>query len=313
MSILMSFTSESLQTEWAEIDNKTQLDTLYYVPEILPVNTTAELMTAQFLCSKRTEDESNLDLLISITSSYIGTKFDISIRKTSSSCQVGKILYVLRANNKEAVDEVLRGHRNGLLKIDISSSVMSSFKNITNIDILLFVQLEMNIDAITRYREVYVPFQGIGICSLDFTAVNTHMLSSVLYIIGTTMVIPYIVILVCGIGVAMKYHSGRLHNHLEDYTYLKVLYICGFTSLVFCIPYYATNFLNARGLLISVSANFFSTMLFYMTPMCVAGPYVFCRLTKMNIPQKLLFTRKKSTLSTNSDETIASAIRLETL
>ncbi|OWF40380.1 Octopamine receptor 1 [Mizuhopecten yessoensis] len=312
MSILMSLSSE-LHLERSNLGNDTHRDGEYEIHEAIPVNYSAKLMTGQFLCSRRNDDESNLDLLIAITSSFIGSKFDLSIRKTSSSCQVGKILFILRANNKEAVDEVLRGHLNGLLRSDISKSVVSSFKNITNLDILLSVQLDMNIEAITEYREIYVPFQGIGICSLDFTDVNTHMLSSVLYIIGTTMLIPYIVILVCGIGVVRKYHSGRLHNHLEDYTYLKILYICGFTSMVFCVPYYATNFLNASGLVISVGANFFSTMLFYMTPMCVAGPYVFCRLTDMNISQKLLFTRKKTTLGSQSDETLSSAIRLETL
>ncbi|XP_060084531.1 uncharacterized protein LOC132563798 [Ylistrum balloti] len=312
MSILMSLASE-LDSDVSSIDNTTHLEGVYYVHETIPMNSTVQIITDEFLCSKRTEDGNNLDLLVSITSSYIGSKFDISIRKTSASCQMGKVLYVLRANNKEAVNEVLRGHINGLLGTDLSNSVVASFKNLTNLDILLSVQFEMNIKAITEYREIYVPFQGIGICSLDFTEVNTHMLSSVLYIIGTTMVIPYIVILVCGIGVAMKYHSGRQHNHLEDNTYLKVLYVCGFTSMVFCVPYYVTNFLNAKGLLISVSANFFSTMLFYMTPMCVAGPYMFCRLTEINFSQKLLFTRKKSTLSANSDETISSAIKLEAL
>ncbi|XP_069133422.1 uncharacterized protein [Argopecten irradians] len=311
MTILMSFSSESVEMGWVYSDNQTDLDQSYL--ESLPTTINATLVTQEFLCNKRGPDQNNLDFLLSLTSSYIRSKFDISVRKTKSSCLMGKIMYVLRANSKDAVDEVLRGHVNGLLKKDISRNIVSSFKNKTSMDILLSVHLDMNIDAITRYGEIYVPFQGIGICSLDFTAVNTHMLSSVLYILGTTMVTPYIVILVCGIGVAMKHHRGRLHSSLEDYTYLKVLYICGFTSIVFCVPYYVTNFLNAMGSLISVSANFFSTMLFYMTPMCVAGPYTFCRLTEIKISQNFLFTRKKSTLSANSDETIASAIRLEAL
>lgn len=155
-------------------------------------------------------------------------------------------------------------------------------------------------------------FTGIGVCSLDFTSVNTHMFSSVLYIIGTTMLIPYVVILMCGMFVCVKYHSGNIHL-INDHTYIKVLYICGFSSIVFCVPYYATNFLNASGLVISVGANFFSTMMFYMTPMCVAGPYTYCRLTDMNITQRLLFTRKKTSLNGHSDEALQNAIALDTL
>lgn len=144
------------------MENKTMQAEAYHIVDGMSINRTFSVMNAEFLCTKRhANDQGNrLDLITSIITSFIGSKFDVSLRKSYSDCQVAKILFVLRANNKEAVDEMLRGHLSGTLSLDLAKSVVSSFNNITNEDILLSIELAMNAEAMTEYREVYVPFQG---------------------------------------------------------------------------------------------------------------------------------------------------------
>lgn len=144
---------------------------------------------------------------------------------------------------------------------------------------------------------------GLGICSLDFSAVNKYKRSATYYIFGTSLVLPFVITAICGLIVLVHHYSGSLPDHI---VYFKIIYYGSMLQFIACFPYYVVNFLNGSGHFIAKHINFLSTFCFYNSSLFLVIPYLLYRK-----PRCRLWARPKQSFTTTTNGGIQEEIQVD--
>ncbi|KAK3101799.1 hypothetical protein FSP39_006438 [Pinctada imbricata] len=228
-----------------------------------------------------------MEVLKGICYSFVTSELpNVNIRTPSVNCTSGNVIFTLRSTEFSVIEDIYNNHLAGKLSAKLAGALSFGFGKLLNTTANFSVQTSMDINEISEYRNVFMPFQGLGVCTLDFSPVNEFVVSSTSYIIITTMLIPYSLTLFCAIAMYVKYHTGAVNPCFSDVMYLRIIYVCGSLALILCLPYYVINYMNMHSAYVSKEANFVCTLLFYNSSLLVAIPYFLYRFPSIRFRRR---------------------------
>lgn len=194
-------------------------------------------------------------------------EWPLTVRRSEiTNCMDGRVILQIRAENTQVADRLLE---------DISSNYFDDivFKGYVNesegLGSGLSVETFVNKDEFQAYRDAYITFQSIGVCSLDFSPTNAYVISSTVYILCTTLIGPLVVMVINSL-VILKRIKCPYHSLTGDVTYLKSVNIGGIVTALCCVPYYMINFMNMHSIVINRTINLICTAMFYNAGLCIS-------------------------------------------
>ncbi|KAL5006254.1 hypothetical protein ScPMuIL_015060 [Solemya velum] len=260
--------------------------------------------TSQIKCPSFTD-------IAQLLSAYLQSRTDVKVRKFFENPQRNMILFSLRTPSNAPIEKLYGIYIENFISKEMTEVISDTFPNAycENRSTLFETSVTINESEYKQYKEVFVTFQSLGICSIDFTNVNQNLDTWLVFMFISMVAIPYGTLFLSTFTVLfLRNCIGTEIMTAEEIKHVKLLTVGGFFSLVCCAPYYAVNLANARGQIFHVIANFTVTFLFYNSTSTVPILYI---LT--NIPtSRRKFKPKPTTHNTSSIEANGDAIEQNT-
>ncbi|XP_061173358.1 uncharacterized protein LOC133182498 [Saccostrea echinata] len=197
-------------------------------------------------------------------------------RSLISNCENGQIILLLRAQKTAVADFIFRDI--SVMRFD--DVIMEKNNESVGHETGLLLKSTVDRNDFQLYRDTYISFQSIGVCSLDFSPTNAYVLSSTIYVLCTTVIAP-LLLMILNVLVIYKHIKCPYYSLNGDVPYLRCVNVGGIASAMCCIPYYIINFLNMHGVVINRIVNILCTAMFYNAPLCISLPFLIKYISKL--------------------------------
>lgn len=239
--------------------------------------------SAEYLCNRTASNAEiqNIFHIAELVSQNLQERWNMYIRSIKVVCNTGDISFTVRIQDATTLTLLLE-EAETQHSLDILHNLIAKLD--LNVTDRIFPIITIDRSDMDYYKNILLPFQSLGVCTLDFSMVNQYKKSATYYIFVTTLILPCVVTGICGLIVLVNHYSGSIPDHIR---YFKVIYFGGLLNFLLCLPYYVVNFMNGSGIFIPRNVNFISTFLFYNSSLCLTIPYLFyirprCKTSKEN-------------------------------
>ncbi|XP_071120329.1 uncharacterized protein [Mytilus edulis] len=216
-------------------------------------------------------DAENIQYFGQLITSSLQEKWNMYIRSMNTKCDIHFTVRIRDVPSLTVLLEDVESQQTGNILYDLITHLNN------NVTERYTPEIIVDRSNMHNYKNVLLPFQSLGVCTLDFSSVNDYKKSATYYIFGTTLILPFAVTAACGLVVLMNHYSGSLPDNIVNF---KIIYFGSLLSFICCFPYYVINFMNGSGHFIPRHANFVSTFFFYNSSLCLTIPYLLYRRPK---------------------------------
>ncbi|XP_062569380.1 uncharacterized protein LOC134231433 [Saccostrea cucullata] len=197
-------------------------------------------------------------------------------RSLTNNCENGQIILLLRAETTAVADIIFRD----ILSMRFDDVIMAGNNKTMGQETGLLLKSTVDRSDFQLYRDAYISFQSIGVCSLDFSPTNAYVLSSTIYVLCTTVLGPLVLMILNALVVA-NHIKCPYYSLNDDVPYLRTVNAGGISTAICCIPYYIINFMNMHGIVINRIVNILCTAMFYNSPLWISLPFLMMYFSKL--------------------------------
>nr|XP_022301613.1 uncharacterized protein LOC111109684 [Crassostrea virginica] len=191
-------------------------------------------------------------------------------RSEMTNCMNGQVLLQIRAENTNVADDI----HNDISSNRFNDVIIKKYMNgSASLGSGLSLRTFVNRGEFQSYRDVYITFQSIGVCSLDFSPTNAYVISSTVYILCTTVIGPLLLMILNSLVIFKRMKCPYL-SLTGAVTYLRCVNVGGIATTLCCVPYYMINFMNMHGVVINRTLNLLCTAMFYSSSLCITLPFL---------------------------------------